>query len=240
MSSELLLQCSDISVRFGGVDALWEVSLTASSGELLGVVGGNGSGKSTLLDVIGGLVRPTAGTVKLAGISVIGVPAWRIARYGVARVFQAPRVPEDLYLVEAVRFLLGWGMGQSQQRDARLTEALNALGRETPLRRELPLREATFGRKKTVALVAALFSGARILLLDEPFAGLDASGVEAAVEAINRARSTGALIVIVEHHVKRMMAIADRVAVMERGRLVALDGAQSVVVGDALTAQGLG
>ncbi len=210
-----LLELENVTRRFGGVVALDGVTLDADEGEIVGLIGPNGAGKTTAFNVITRLYRPEAGDVRFAGDSLLRTQPQRVIRRGIARTFQNVELFRSLSVLDNVR------MGAHARRGDRAPEeVLEYVGlRALSDRRAADL---PFGTQKQVELARALVSGPRLLLLDEPAGGLNHEEVEELSDFIRRLRRDFDLsILLVEHHMNLVMGVADRVHVLDFGRLIA-------------------
>ena len=225
-----------ISQRFGGLAALTNVSVDVAAGEIVGLIGPNGSGKTTLFNTISGLIRPTSGHVRLDGADITGLPAHRIARLGVGRTFQSPRLFAYLTIFQHV--LLGArfrprsaaSLRTKASDEAEAMRALELVGLEH--RADFPASREPTGRRKLVELAMVLAARPRVLLLDEPMAGLNPGEVQFAMRLIRRIRDErGAAVFWIEHVMEAVMGVADRVVVLHHGEKIA-EGAPAAVVED--------
>ncbi len=212
-----MLRIMGLSVRFGALDALDGVDLEIAGGERVGIIGPNGSGKTTLLDVVSGLVRPARGTIELAGRSIAGWPPEAVARAGVARCFQTPRLFERMSVLANAR--AGQFAVPRAERDPGEPAALLDRGGLGPHRDRLAAA-LTPAERRRLELARAVAARPRLLLLDEPCAGLSKPETDAAVDLIDRA-SRGRTLVLVEHRMPVVARLCSRVIVLERGRIVA-------------------
>ena len=228
------LEVRDLSVRFGGIRAVSGVSLAVSAGEILSIIGPNGAGKTTIFNVVTGLYRPTAGEVRLRGRPIAVLPPHVRARLGVARTFQNIRLFRDLTVDENVRVaryaharagLLGALLrtpgfrrerGETDTRVAALLDGVGLRGRGDELARSLP-----YGDQKRVELARALAAEPSVLLLDEPAAGMSTAEADELMALIRSLRDRGLAILLVEHHIRVVMGVSDRVAVLNHGELIA-------------------
>lgn len=229
-----VLSVRSVSKRFGGNIAVDGVSFDVAAGETVGVVGPNGSGKSTLLSAIAGVVSPTSGAIVLGGRNISGWPAHRAARAGVHFSFQRTRlfpemtVAEHLLMGTADRRVLpalvrrGWA-----NRDARLDATITTYGLgDVAAHRATAL---SFGQRQLLSLALADTVGARLVLLDEPFAGLSGESVDTVGQQVKRMASLGVAFLIVEHRLRSLSQLCSRYVVMDQGELLA-DGAPTVVM----------
>lgn len=221
------LKLEGVSKRYGGNAALESVSMDVDPGELRAVIGPNGAGKSTLFGVVAGEHAPSAGRVYLDSRDVTLVPAHRRVRLGIARAFQVSRVFPSLTVEDNILAALlardgdtrtFWRGINRTKRDRSLT-----LLREIGLESVAPRRAATLaqGDRKRLEIAMALALGARLLLLDEPTAGMSPDETRATVELLHRLWSAGELtVVLTEHDMDVVFRLAQRVTVLHRGRVM--------------------
>ncbi|MBI4168366.1 MAG: ABC transporter ATP-binding protein [Acidobacteria bacterium] len=218
-----LLEVHRLSKAFGGLTALRAVSFTVAERELLGVIGPNGSGKSTLFHIIGGVLRPSSGTVAFAGETITGRQPWEICRLGIGRTPQIPMVFPGLTCLENV--LVGAAFGSRRRRlpVARARhEAIAAL--ETVGLADLAARPAprlSLGQTRLLELAMALASAPRLLLLDEPTAGLSPAAVQRVLQLLRGLRGRGVTIVLVDHKLRAIADVASRLLALDRGEVIA-------------------
>jgi branched-chain amino acid transport system ATP-binding protein len=227
------LDVEDVTVRFGGLTALEDVSMTARAGEVVGVIGPNGAGKTTLFNCVCGFVAPEAGRMRWEGAPLDGVRPRQLARRGIARTLQGLGLFEGLTAIENVMAgaevharagLVGalFGLPRSDRDERALRalaqDALDDLGVGDVAER-LP-GSLPYPVRKRVSLARALVSRPRLLLLDEPAGGLGADDLRDLAALIGRLRSEMA-VVLVEHHMDLVMQVCDRVVVLDFGRLIA-------------------
>lgn len=230
MAAEMTV--TDVSLAFGGINVLEDVTFSVPAGSILGLVGPNGAGKTSLFNCISGHYKPNRGSVTMDGEELLGQSAWRLNKRGLARTFQHPALQLHSTVVENV--LLGansrlpggpveWGLRlphvvrREQEATARARELLArfGIGQYADERAD----EIPHGLHKTVELCRALMSGPSLLLLDEPAAGLVHSEIEMFIENIRRMHAEFDLtIVIVEHHMGLIAALTNRVVVLDHGR----------------------
>jgi branched-chain amino acid transport system ATP-binding protein len=227
-----MLELQRVSKRYGGLEALREVSLAIEPGSLVAVLGPNGAGKTTLFDVVSGLVRPTAGAVRFQGADLTRLPPHRIAALGIGRTFQIARLFNDLPALDNVLVGVTFGGGRrrrpasERRRQAeRLLELVGLHDRPTARAGELSL-----GQQKRLELACALGPEPRLLLLDELSAGLTPRGREEVIRFYGRLRARGLTILAIEHSVGVLAELADRMVVLDQGAIVA-DGRPAEVLG---------
>lgn len=236
-----LLEVDALSVRFGGITAVDGVSFRVAEGELLAVIGPNGAGKSSLFNALTG-VYPATGSARLGGLELVGRRAPAVVRAGVSRTVQNLGLFESLDVI--TNLLIGrhaqlrggtlsgalwWGRARSQDRAARewCTDLMDLL--DLSSYRHSIVRDLPYGIKKRVDLARALASEPRLLLLDEPVAGMNTDETHRVSALIAKLRvDLGITIVLVEHDMPMVMKIADHVVVLDFGRLIA-DGVPSEV-----------
>lgn len=229
-----VLEVTDLTRRFGGLIAVSGLSLEVAAGEVFAVIGPNGAGKTTLLNLISGVLTPTEGEIRVSEREVSGTPAHRIAMCGVARTFQTPHLFPLLDVLDNVKVGVhrrthsgfvrcALGLDRSEERRA-TSEALGAM-RMVGIEHLAGQRvdELPFGGQRLVELARALASRPRLLLLDEPASGLTASERQSLVEIIRKIAAAGVAVILVEHNVRLVSEIADRVIVIHHGERIAYD-----------------
>jgi branched-chain amino acid transport system ATP-binding protein len=231
-----LLQVTGVSRRFGGLQAVNDVSFKVSEGMIKAVIGPNGAGKTTLFNLLTGFVEPDSGEVVFSGSPVHGLPAHRITRQGMARTFQHIRLFPKMSALENVMigrhihgragflpslFNLPWTWGEERRIREKSLEIMTTLGIA-----DLAHTEATslsYGQQRTVELCRALACEPRLLLLDEPAAGLNMRETADLSDLIVRIRNMGITILLVEHDMGLVMKISDEIVVLCYGQKIADD-----------------
>ena len=209
------LEGTDVGKRFGGLSVLSRVSFRVAEGEIVALIGPNGAGKTTLFNLIGGLTRPTTGSIRMAARDITDLPAYRISRLGLGRTFQTPRPFLDLTAEENVG-----AAARFAARAAGSVAELLALV-EISEHARMPARHLTLGRRKLLELAMALAVGPRVILLDEILAGLTPSEVERATAMLRRLRDErGIGLFWVEHVMQAVMRTAERVMVLHHGEII--------------------
>jgi len=244
--SGVLLEVSGLVKRFRGVTAVDGVSLSVRHGEILGVVGPNGSGKTTLFNVISGLYRPSSGRVELDGQAISGLRPYRISRLGVARTFQHLRLFRDLTARENLlvtmdrtrtagswRYVV-WPLGVWRHERALRLRASGLLAR-FGLAQFAAARPGTlpYGIQRRLELARAMAAGPRLLLLDEPAAGLNGEEQRQLAVIVRSIRDSGVTVVLIEHNMGLVMSLCSRVVVLDSGTVIA-EGAPAEVARDPL------
>jgi ABC-type branched-subunit amino acid transport system ATPase component len=232
VSDATILEVASLTRSFGGLVAVDEVSLRVAAGEIVGLLGPNGSGKTTVLNLISGALRPDRGAVRLAGAPIGGLPAFRIARMGVARTFQLVRVLASMSCRENVLAAVAFGAhGQWGGGARRAAEEL--LGRVgLGGRGDTPGAELTYIDQKRLELARALALRPALLLLDEWLAGLNPAELQVGIELVRSLRAQGVGILLVEHVMDAIRSLCDRCVVMNAGRVIA-EGTPAAVLADA-------
>lgn len=224
-----LLEVRGAAKRFGGLQALAGVDLDVREGEIMGLVGPNGSGKTTLINVISGFYPLTAGTIAVDGVEIGNLPAHEIARRGVARTYQIPRPFSNMTVLDNVTMTATFGGPPRPTAEIR-DEALHWIGftglggKEGALPAELNLHE-----RKFLELARALAAKPKLLLLDEVLSGLNPAEVDNAIRLVRAIRAQGATIVFVEHLMRAVVELSDRVAVLNEGKLFALGAPREIM-----------
>ena len=240
----MILEARDLTVRFGGVSALAGVSFQVAPGTVTSLIGPNGAGKTTAVNVITGFQRPTQGTVRHDGETITGWRPHRIAARGLVRTFQKTSVFGGLTVRENVLTGLHLrgrvGVAAALLARARVRAAAERLAGEADrvmvwvgggARRDELASGLSYGDQRLLELAVALAAGPRLLLLDEPASGMTASEKATVAALIGRIREQGVTVFLVEHDMRLVMGISDRVLVLNYGRLIA-DGDPAAVQRD--------
>jgi branched-chain amino acid transport system ATP-binding protein len=227
----VLLRAAGLCKSFGGVRAVRDISFAIPAGSVFAVIGPNGAGKSTLLNLLSGIYRPDAGAMVLDGIDLTGLPAHRRVRHGIARTFQKIRLFKHLSAIENVvagfhihHDIPAWQYvvhGPAFRRNhARCRdEALRLLAfMGLAPRADMPAGALSYGEQRMLEIARALATSPRLLMVDEPAAGLNPAEVEMLLERIAMLRRDGITLCIVEHNMDLVMRVADRVLVIDYGQ----------------------
>lgn len=240
-TDEPILCGKGLTKHYGGVIALDGVDIHVAPGEILALVGPNGAGKTTLVDLITGAQTATAGQLQLDGQSLTGGAARR-ARAGLARTFQHPQVSNDLTVVEAItagaaarNLHSPWAMILHMLKGA-LTGPDRQFIAASELAKSLGIRDLdqrcsdlSLGEQRLLEVVRALAQQPRVMLLDEPFAGADPSGISGIIDAIRTVQHRGQAVILVDHNVDLIADLADRVMLLSQGTVV-FDGEPAACV----------
>ncbi|MCG5071801.1 ABC transporter ATP-binding protein [Paraburkholderia tagetis] len=223
------LQLQDVSIRFGGITAVSGVSLTLGTHDVVGLVGPNGAGKTTLFNAVSGLVRPSSGSIRFAGVDLLKTPLYRRARLGIGRTFQVPQPMHELTVRENLVVSQRFGAGHVDE--ARIDEILDFLGLAGKAQRNAAT-ELALTELKALEVAKALATGPKLLLLDEVLGGLETATKRRFMKTlidVHERYSVG--ILIIEHDIETVMNLCRRVAVLNFGKLIA-DGPPTEVFRD--------
>ena len=209
-----LLDVGHVTLRFGGIVAVDDVSFDVGEGEIVGLIGPNGAGKTSMFNLITRLYKPDGGEIEFDGQTLLRTPAHGVVRRGIARTFQNVELFGSMTVLEHVL------MGRHARRGRRARELLGYTGLAPLAQRQAA--ELAYGLQKRVELARALASGPRLLLLDEPAGGLNHEEVQELAALLRLLRADFELtILLVEHHMGLVMGVADRVHVLDFGRKIA-------------------
>jgi branched-chain amino acid transport system ATP-binding protein len=241
-----VLATRGLGLDIGGATIVAGVSLEVAEGECLGIIGPNGAGKTSLFNLLSGVLRPTAGRIELAGRDVTGEAPHTRTRLGLGRTFQISSVFPALAVLENVRLAAEAGAGGSMRiwrlasrgRD-RARWALERVG--LAARADVPAAALSHGDKRKLELAMLLASGPEVLLLDEPMAGVSVEDVPELVEVIRSVhREDGRTVLMVEHHIEVVTGLAERIAVMHHGSLLACDTPERIMADETVQTAYLG
>lgn len=239
------LAVEGVTRSFGGLKAVDDVGFEARAGQALAVIGPNGAGKTTLFDIVTGITSPNRGSIRYEGVDIVGLRSHRIARMGVARTFQNLRLFHSLTVLEnalvgtfpddvpgLLRIAVG-SRGESARRKQGLETAAGCL-REVGLEAQANMSagDLSYPEQKRLEIARALASRPRLLVLDEPVAGMSASEVEELGELLHQIRKDRELtVLLIEHNMGFVMGIADWIVVLDNGRKIS-EGRPNVVRND--------
>ena len=231
-----LLEINNLNKRFGGLQAVKDVSFSVEQGMIKAVIGPNGAGKTTLFNLVTGELRPDRGTVMLFGRDITGIPGWHRAHLGISRTYQIITLfPRETLLRNVTLSLLGrsplrWNPVARLERQAaligRAREALARVGLEHLAER--PLSQTSYGERRRVEIAMALAQDPRVLLLDEPFAGLSIEERRDVLQLVTRI-PRDVTIVMIEHDMDVALDFAERITVLHFGQVV-VEGTRGEVV----------
>lgn len=238
-----LLEVKNVSKNFGGLTALNDVTFTVNVGEIRGLIGPNGAGKSTMFKNIAGFYRPTQGDILFEGQSISGMAPHDIADLGVVRTFQETTLFQELTVfqntlvgchLQAKTNIFSAVLGMDKERQARaqekameVIEFMGLTERQGQLASELPL-----GSQRTLAIATALASNPKLLLMDEPFAGMNPEETRHMMDLTQKVNDSGVTIILVEHDMKAVMGLCAYITVLNFGTLLA-EGSPAEIRGDS-------
>jgi branched-chain amino acid transport system ATP-binding protein len=216
-----ILEVQNLEMDFGGLRALADVNVALEEGCILGLLGPNGSGKTTLFNVITGFLKPTAGSVTFCGKDITGYAPYKACKAGIARTFQLNRTFSTMTVLDnvAVSLLNGREPVQNMKLARAESEAILAL---TGLAEKRLTKSGTLGivDRKRVELARALGARPKLLLLDEMMTGLNLKEIEDVMRLVQEIRNTGITVIVVEHVMKAVLGISDRVMVLNAGKKI--------------------
>ncbi|WP_256839848.1 ABC transporter ATP-binding protein [Ornithinimicrobium faecis] len=235
-----VLECTEVTKRFGGVVALDGVSFTVQEAEIVGLVGPNGSGKTTLLSCIAGSLRATSGSIDFRGAEITRATPNRRARAGIARTFQVPKPLGSFTVVENVATAFMFGRDKLSRIEGlkRGLRVLQEVGLQAHADREVSA--LTLHERKFLEIARALALDPQLILLDEVLGGLNPSEAAEGMALIGSLRERGVSVVYIEHNVQAVASLADRMYVLNQGRNLAEGSAQEVLADPAVIAAYLG
>ena len=221
-----LLGLVDVTRRFGGLVANDAISFEVAREEIVGVIGPNGAGKTTLFDVITGYYRPDRGRITFQGRDVVGLPPDRINRLGIGRTFQKLRPFPEMTALENV--MVGALPRQRSLREAEhaARDALRFVGLED--RVDVPAMGLSTGQRKRLELARAMVTRPSLLLLDEVTGGVDQRSIPGLLDLVRRLRDQGVTLLVIEHNMRVIMSLADRIVGLHLGKAVAVGTPQEV------------
>jgi branched-chain amino acid transport system ATP-binding protein len=249
----MLLELESVSVSFGGIAALRNVSFGVPAGGIVSVIGPNGAGKTTLFNVITGFRRPSRGAVTFDGQPLAGLPPYRIARRGLVRTYQKTEVFPELSVFDCVR------IGLLNRLDAGFVEIMFGGGRVAAFVEAAPglvrdilatvglehkadyaARELSYGEQRLLEIAVGLAAQPRLLMLDEPASGLNKDESERLGELICLLRDRGITVLLVEHNMSLVMSVSDNIVVLHHGEKIAEDAPEAVSQDPAVVSVYLG
>ena len=229
-----LLSIRNLSKHFGGLSVLQDVSFDVPAGSIYGLIGPNGAGKTTVFNLITGLLQPSSGSIEFQGESLIGVPPHRITRQGIARTFQNIRIFKEMDLLENVMVGLhdqlrysgvqiffntpAYRAAEKRARE-RAFELLSWVGLEH--KADLLADNLSYGEQRKLEFARALATEPKLLLLDEPVAGMNPAEKATLMEEIRNIRDRGYGVFMIEHDMRFVMGLCERIAVLNFGRIIA-------------------
>jgi branched-chain amino acid transport system ATP-binding protein len=244
-----ILATRNLGLDIGGATIVADVSLEVAEGELLGIIGPNGAGKTSLFNLLSGLYRPTAGTIELAGRDVTGQPPFRRTRLGLGRTFQVSSVFPLLSVHENARLAAEAALGGTMRIWRRADGVRSAVERSRSALARVGLESREWARagslshgdKRRLELAMLLAADPQVIMLDEPMAGVSAENVPELVELIRSVHEEeGKTVLMVEHHMEVVTGLAQRIAVMHHGALLACDTPDAIMANETVQSAYLG
>jgi branched-chain amino acid transport system ATP-binding protein len=214
-----LLEIRGLTKRFGGLAAVSDVAFDVAPGELVGLIGPNGAGKTTLFHLVTGFHRPTAGRVRFDGVDITGLRPHAVCRLGIARTFQIVQPFPGLSVLANAAVGAFNRTGDPAVAHAKAREALVVVGLDGQAER--PARALTLSERRRLEVARALATGPRVLLLDEAMSGLTPNEVGDMIALLRRLRGEGLTILVIEHLLRAIMALSDRIVVLDHGEKIA-------------------
>ena len=241
-----VLEAENLSIQFGGLKALQELSFSIPEKTVFSIIGPNGAGKTTFFNIVTGIYRPTGGDVRLYGESIVGLEPSRIVERGVCRTFQNIRLFQNLTVLENVMIGRGDILLRTQRfraqeaetldRAAEILDYVGILDDANALAKNLP-----YGRQRRLEIARALATAPRLLLLDEPTAGMNPSESEEMVQLFQRiCEERGVCVLMIEHDMKVVMGVSQRILVLNFGRQIALGSPREVLENEEVITAYLG
>jgi branched-chain amino acid transport system ATP-binding protein len=224
-----LLEVDNVTKRFGGLVALKDISLYVEKGEIVGLIGPNGAGKTTLFNVIAGTYKPEEGSIKFEGKDITRLPPHKICKLGIARTFQTPKPFLNMTVYENVlaAYLFGGASKKVAEVEQEIISILKRLGLEK--KRDMPASKLTFYEQRMLEVARSLAMKPKLLLLDEVLAGLNPTETSQAINIIRELHlKDGITIMMIEHNMRAVMNVSDRIIVLHHGEKLAEGRPQEV------------
>lgn len=234
----MLLEVRNVSRAFGGVQAVDRVSFSIAEGDIVGMIGPNGAGKTTITSLLTGMVQPDSGEILLSGESILRLKTHEICRRGLTKTFQITRPFAGLSATENVMvaaLAAGLQLGSARER-AREILRLVGLGH----RLEAPAEMLSTGQRKRLEFARSLATGAHLVLLDEPFGGVDQRGVPELVDVIRHLREVGTTLLVIDHNLQIVRQLSDHIIALHLGRKIAEGDPDAVMDSQAVAEAHMG
>jgi len=226
------LQVEGLQKSFGGLRAIRDLNFSVEEGEIVGIIGPNGSGKTTALNLVTGFLKPDSGKVTFRGEDITGLPRYRVSQKGVARTFQLVKPFLESTALENVMVGRAYGHSPASSLEKAAEESVEILDQVGLAdRAQVVVKDLTVMQRKRLELARALAANPHLLLLDELMAGLNAREADDACGLIRQIHDSGITIIVVEHIVKAICGLSDRVVVLNMGEKIA-EGVPDTVVHD--------
>ncbi len=232
--NQTILEVEELTIRFGGLVAVNNVSFQQTEGEILSIIGPNGAGKTTIFNMMTGFYKPTTGDIRYRGGSTVGLPTHAVSELGIIRTFQKTMVFPKVTVREGVMMGLHkssavswwdilWNSGRKKKEDQDLEGEADRLLKFTGLeeKAQMEARNLPYGEQRILEIAVGLAPKPDLLLLDEPASGMNAEESAAAMALIRKIRDMGITILLVEHNMSVVMDISDRIVVLDHGEKIA-------------------
>lgn len=233
-----LLKIDNLQKKFGGLIAVNDVSMKVNKGEIVGLIGANGAGKTTLFTMISGCVKPTSGTIMFEGNNITGISSHKACALGIGRTYQIVRPFASLTVLENTMvgaLLHDSNVAKAREKAEEILKFLGMTARKDVVGKDLNLPEL-----KRMELARALATDPKLLLLDEVMAGLTPTDSAAVIESVRKINDSGVTIIIIEHVMKAVMSLSDRIYVLNQGKLIAQGTPKEVSENPAVISSYLG
>ena len=231
-----LLQIAELTKEFGGLKALRDLTMRVDEGEIVSLIGPNGAGKTTLFNCITGTMPPDRGSVRFRGEEIVGLPPHAVARRSISRTFQHIRVFGQMSVLENVMVGLDFkgrtgifsallrppqvGREEAENRE-KCIDVMALFGERLLPRLNQAARELSYANRRRLEIARALVSGPKLILLDEPTAGMNPHETQQVVDLIHLIRDRGHSVLVIEHKMKVVMTVSDRIVVLDHGEKIA-------------------
>ncbi len=214
-----ILEVEGLTKKFGGLIANNDISFQVEAGEILGLIGPNGAGKSTLFELLTGFYPPDRGAVRFQGHSIVGLRPDRINRLGIARTFQMLKPFQHMTVVENVMVAAMQHTANPHKARTQALEALSFIGLLE--KRNARAKALSTGQRKRLEMARAMATRPQLLLMDEVTGGVDQRSIPGLIELVGRLRREGMTLILIEHNMRVLMSLADRVLALHLGRKIA-------------------
>lgn len=248
-----LLTLEHVTIRFGGLTAVDSLDLNVREGEILALIGPNGAGKSTVFNLITGIYKPTKGSIQYDGRPLGGIPTYKIAQMGITRTFQTIRLFSDLTVLDNVKIgahsrgrtglfqIFTQSPAMMREEEACTEKSMAILDfMDLSAKRDDLAKNLSYGEQRRLEIARALVSDPKVLLLDEPAAGMNPQEKLVLMDTIRKIRDRGVTIFLVEHDMKLVMGISERIAVLDYGKKIAEGKPEEIRGNQAVIAAYLG